>query len=137
MSEVERRNQARALVDSLEPDIPTIVQGDFNTLRADMSGASLATKLGNFGIRIAARVLPDSPLGISIKGMNERSVMPYLEEQGFGDGDPRKRPTAPAILPAFGIDYVLHDRATRIDQVKVRSNPAASDHASISYRARF
>lgn len=136
MSEDVRMNQARALVDALEPGIPTILQGDFNTLRADMSGATLNTRLRNFGIEILARVMPSSPLGRSIKGMNERRVIPFIEDHGFSDGDHLKRPTAPSKMPAFGIDYILHDDMVAIEEVAVR-NTTASDHLSVSYRAKM
>lgn len=132
-----RMRQSRALIDSLEPGIPTILQGDFNTLRMDMSGASFDTRLRNFGIEVLARFMPDSHLGLSIKGMNERNVIPFFEANGFRDGDPLRRPTAPARLPAFGIDYVLHDDMVDIDGAEVRRNAQASDHLSISYRATF
>ena len=137
MDEAVRMRQSRALVDSLEPGIPTILQGDFNTLRADMSGAALDTRLKNFGIEVLALLMPDSPLGLSMKGMNERSVIPFLESEGFNDGDSLRRPTAPAKLPAFGIDYVLHNDMANVDQVRVGRGVDASDHLSVSYRARF
>ena len=137
MIEDERMRQARALIASLEPGIPTILQGDFNTLRTDMSGASFGSRMRNFGVEILARIMPSSPLGLSIKGMNERSVIPFLESQGFNDGDLLKRPTAPAKLPAFGIDYVLHNDATGVDDLKLHQEKSTSDHVSISYRATF
>lgn len=137
MNEDVRIRQARALTDSLEPGIPTILQGDFNALRADMSGASLNARLRNLGIEVLSRVLPDNPLGLSVKGMNERRVIPYLEKQGFEDGDQLKRPTAPAKFPAFGIDYVMANDLVGIDTVAVRQDDVASDHLSVSYRATF
>lgn len=137
MNEDVRLRQARALVDSLEPGIPTILQGDFNTLRADMSGASLNTRLRNLGIEVLSRALPDNPLGLSVKGMNERRVIPYLEERGFEDGDRLKRPTAPAKFPAFGIDYVMANDLAGVDDVVVRRDDTASDHLLVAYRATF
>src|SRR5687768_12766507 len=135
MSEEARVSQVQALAEGLERDIPTILQGDFNMLRADMSGASLDTRLRNFGIEVLARLMPNNPLGLSIKGMNERRAISLLESKGFNDADPLKRPTAPARLPAFGIDYVFHDDSVRVDDLRLHRDDSVSDHVAMTYRA--
>ena len=138
LSEEVRMAQVKALINGIEPDVPTILVGDFNALRADMSRASLGTKAANLAVRALAKSLPKKgELGITVAGMNKRQAVPALLSLGFNDADEkRKRPTAPSKLPLFGVDYVFHNKKARVTDLDIHSNKDASDHASLTYTAR-
>jgi endonuclease/exonuclease/phosphatase family metal-dependent hydrolase len=138
MDEDRRIAQMRALLSGLEPDLPTIIQGDFNSLRSSLESASLKVRVGDLAVRTAAVLLPkNNPLGASIRSMNERRLIPYLEEFGYRDADGvAKRPTAIDRLPAFGIDYAFHNSSVAVSNFNVLPVNKASDHRAITYNAR-
>jgi endonuclease/exonuclease/phosphatase family metal-dependent hydrolase len=139
LDEETRLQHNKRLKSELIKDVPTVIVGDINALRDDMSGASRADRLKDRAIRIAAPLLPGkSGLVRSIKGMNERRVVADLRERGFKDGDPLKRPTAPAALPAFGIDGVYYNDFVEVGNFDVIGGAdvkAASDHLAIAFDA--
>jgi|GEM_PF-1863385 len=139
MDEDVRSKQVTAMLYQLDPNLPTILAGDFNALRDDFTGSSLRTKAGNLAVRMAAALLPaSSKLGQSIRGMNERMVVPTILFADFVDGDPQKRPTAPAAMPAFGIDYIFGDGdLTAIENFEVLPAYGASDHRPIRATIKF
>lgn len=134
-SEETRIRQIHALVAGLEKEVPTIIVGDLNSLRPTMKGASLRVKAGNLAVRALAFSLPSRTyLGSTINGMNKRQAIPLLESFGYTDADAaNKRPTAPAILPIFGIDYALHNRLAKVDNLQVLPSRRASDHCPLTF----
>ncbi len=139
LSEQVRARQVRALFSELEPDMPTIINGDFNALRRDLENASLNTKVRDMMVRALALALPKSTeLGVTIKGMNERTVIPMIEAAGWRDADRAQcRPTAKTPRPLlFGIDYAFHNRAVAVSGFRVPDTGKASDHRPIVYTAQ-
>jgi len=131
LSEETRVNQVRALHANLIPDMPTILTGDFNALRQDMDGASFADRAKDIAIRSLARVLASrGDVGVSITNMNKRQVVPLLNSLGYQDADNKKRPTAPSMLPAFGVDYVFHNDRVELSNFDVLRTKS-SDHSAI------
>jgi endonuclease/exonuclease/phosphatase family metal-dependent hydrolase len=132
-----RLKQVDALQAELEPGVPTVLTGDFNDLRATLRGAALRHRLGDVAVRIAARVLPRrSEFGQAVGGMNRRQVIPRVEEYGYRDADPAKRPTALGPLRIFGVDYAFHTSGVQIDNLTVLNNAQtrrASDHLPIVF----
>ncbi len=137
LSEEVRENQARNLVNQLEPNIPTVLMGDFNTLRPSLRGASVRHLLGDFAVRTVAATPSVHKLITSIKGMNNRRVVPLLRSFGFADGDGvAMQPTAPAFLPCFGIDYVFSRNGVKVLDCQVAKwldIHGASDHLPLSF----
>ena len=132
LSEEVRLKQIKALINDLEPDIPTVLVGDFNMLRPEMSGASFENRAKDLALRSLTRILPRRGLGATIIDMNKRQGVPLIESLGFNDADRRKKqPTAPSRLPIFGVDYVFHDNKVRVDSMDVISTKKSSDHAAI------
>lgn len=134
LNEATREKQVKALLHELESDMPTIIAGDFNMLRADLTAASCRTKFGNFAVRVAATVLPNSSYyGEAIGEMNKRKAMPLLAEAGFADADAEHmRPTAPAkFFPAFGVDYMFSKGDVVLNDFQVVSPRGGSDHLPI------
>lgn len=133
-------------------DVPTEINIDTNSLRPDMSGARLRDKIKDaLGVRAAASTLPlvsyipDRPgiihelhwMAQVLPEMNRREVMPKSEAAGFTDADPRKRPTAPAKFPLYGVDYVLSDGRVAIDDFELFDPKGGSDHLALKYRATY
>ena len=137
MSEEVRINSIRALVNELEPDMPTILVGDFNALRPDMKGASFSNKAKNIAVKSLAIALSKrSPLGIAVTEMNKRTAIPLIESYGFQDADSlKKMPTAPARLPIFGVDYVFSNGLVNISDYRVHPDTGASDHRPLTFTA--
>lgn len=137
LSEDTRLRQIRALVAGIEKDMPTVLVGDFNALRPKMSGASVSIKARDMAVRALAFGVPKrSELGVAIREMNRREAAPLLESLGFRDADAaRKRPTAPAVLPIFGIDYALHNDLVAVDNPRIVSAQKQSDHDGFAFTA--
>jgi endonuclease/exonuclease/phosphatase family metal-dependent hydrolase len=131
-----RSRQVSALFSGLKPDLPTVIWGDFNTLRPSLAYASLNVRARDVAVRALAMVLPPkSELGQAVRGMNERRVFPLFKQHGFHDADvSRKRPTAPARLPLFGVDYAMHNDLVIIEEVNVLPVGSVSDHRALSIR---
>ncbi|HSX07393.1 MAG TPA: endonuclease/exonuclease/phosphatase family protein [Candidatus Saccharimonadales bacterium] len=151
MDEHERVLQAMALVAGLEKDVrKTIIAGDMNGLRADMSGASLGVRVRDMGVRALAKALPMAAklplpkgkaetvaaLADSVYGMtHSRRVIKYITREGFIDADAgQKRPTAKSSLPIFGIDYIFHTKDVRADRVEIVDGRGVSDHNGLRAR---
>lgn len=137
LSEENRLSQMHALVDKLDANIPTVITGDFNTLRPSLRKSTIGRLAGDMAVRAAAHVLPAGhPVGQSVRGMNERRCIPYLESRGYVDADRgQKRPTFPAKLPVFGLDYVFANTFVSIDNLAVVPVNGASDHRALAYTA--
>ena len=137
-----RKQQVKAMIAGLEADVPTVLTGDFNSLRSNLNGASVITKFGDMAVRVAARAVPRRlALGQSIAGMNRREVIDDIVAAGFSDADRLCRPTAPVYLPGFGIDYAF-SKATpssglEITDFSVHSARKASDHRYITFRVNL
>jgi endonuclease/exonuclease/phosphatase family metal-dependent hydrolase len=139
LNEEVRVNQVKSLMNDLEPDLPTLIVGDLNTLRPNMKGANLGVKTQDLVVRSLAHILPRrSWLGIAVRGMNERQVIPVLESNGFRDADDvLKRPTVHARFPIFGVDYAFHNDQVTIGGFQVVSpRNGASDHRAILFNAQ-
>lgn len=136
-SEETRLRQARALAAGLEKDMPTILIGDFNALRPSVGLVSPGVRARDMAVRALAFSLPRRVyLSATIQGMNKREVIPVIESFGYMDADAHyKRPTAPAILPVFGIDYAFHNNKVTIDNFKVLPTRTQSDHRAIAFDA--
>jgi endonuclease/exonuclease/phosphatase family metal-dependent hydrolase len=137
LSEDKRKRQINALLAGLEPDVPTVLVGDFNILRPNMRGASSSTKLRNMGVHIMAKLLPQGELGTTVREMNRREAYPLLAEADFQDADPYQRPTALGRLKCFGVDYAFHNSSVQIDNFEVLPIRGESDHNPIRFRARL
>jgi endonuclease/exonuclease/phosphatase family metal-dependent hydrolase len=134
MSEDVRLRQVRALMAGLDADVPTLLIGDFNALRPTMKGASIGVKARDVAVHSLASLLPKrSDLGASVKGMNMRKAVPLIESFGYTDADQQKRPTSPASLPIFGIDYVFHNQLAAVDNFQVLPERQASDHRPLTF----
>lgn len=138
LSEETRLTQLRALQSELEPDMPTILIGDFNALRPTMRGASIRIRTKDMAVRSLAHTLSaHKPLGMTVRGMNQRQAVPLIESFGFKDADSaQKRPTAPARLPIFGVDYIFHNEKVAVDEVTTVPIKYESDHLPLIARAR-
>jgi len=140
LSEETRLLHNKRLESELIRGVPTVIVGDINSLRDDMSGASLPTIIKDYGVRGLAHILPASrEIGASVRGMNKRQVIPDLRDKGYRDSDPLKRPTAPAAVPAFGIDGAYHNDLVEVTNFEVIGGPnvkAASDHLAIAFDAK-
>jgi endonuclease/exonuclease/phosphatase family metal-dependent hydrolase len=133
-----REKQIRALANDLEKDIPTIIVGDFNMLRPEMRGASFSIQLKDLAIRSLARFVPNKNLRTAMVEMNRRTGVPLIESFGYTDADSSKmRPTAPTILPAFGIDYIFHNNDVMVANLEARGSKEASDHLALTADLRF
>lgn len=137
LSEDIRTKQIAALLFGLEKGLPTIITGDMNVLRQDMAGASVLTKMKDRGVRALAKTLPKkTEIGITIAEMNKRVAMKQILDAGYIDADSKlKRPTAPAVLPIFGIDYALHTGDVSIEEFDVIRIKGESDHRPIKFKA--
>lgn len=138
MSEAVRVALIRALIAALEPNVPTVVTGDLNCLRSSLRGATLRNLLIDLLVRVGVLVTAwnDHPIVRSIRGMNERKAVKLLLASGYTDGDPLRRPTAPAILPCLGLDYAWCANTTTVKDFDVVGGPMvlrASDHRPIVF----
>lgn len=146
-SEDNRLKQIRALVAGLEKDTPTVITGDFNALRPNMSGASINVRARDLAVRAIILTVPKRAsldiarkgvnmrqIGEAIKGLNSRQAIPLLESLGYTDADAtRKRPTSPAILPVLGVDYVFHNEGATVDNLNVLPYRTQSDHRPLTF----
>lgn len=146
-----RLRQARALCAEAEPDVPTLLVGDFNALRPKLR----LWERGKLGVTprmpvrdmmplryqttewlacMAARALPAAhPLALAVLGMDRREVVPYIINQGYHDADQRRqRPTVRLKnLPLLGVDYGFHNSLMTVHHTMVvrgRTVRRASDH---------
>lgn len=156
MDENLRLQQFRALLDSLEAE-PTVIVGDFTTLRPDMKDASANTKAHDLGVRALAfsfGFIPDKnkvrPLleaigkgrfaakvdyyRRSIRSLNERRVIPELKERGWQDADSEKRPTMRKGGLAVGVDYILTSPEITTHDFQVIPTNSVSDHNATRVR---
>jgi endonuclease/exonuclease/phosphatase family metal-dependent hydrolase len=137
LDEDVRLKQVNALCSQLEPDVPTVLTGDFNALRATLHGAALRHRLGDMAVRMLARTLPrSSELGKAVSGMNRREVVPQIERLGFSEAHAGKQPTALGRLMIFGVDYAFHNERVTIENFNVLSGAqarCASDHRPILF----
>lgn len=138
MSEAARVAQIRALLAALESNVPTVITGDLNGLRPSLQGAALRHKLGDLLVRagVLATAWSNHPIIQSIRGMNEREVIELLLASGYTDGDYLRRPTVPAKMPCFGVDYALSNAAASVVDFDVVGGPTvlrASDHRPIVF----
>jgi len=132
LSEEVRIRQMKALVADLEPDVPTVLVGDFNMLRAELTGASLVDRTKDFAVRSLARIIPQKELRVPVMEMNKRKAVPLVESLGFRDADcKKKRPTAPSVLPVFGVDYAFCNNSVQVRSVDIIRTKKASDHSAI------
>lgn len=134
-----RLRQVRALMTQLNHDLPTIILGDLNTLRPNMSGASTLNRLGDIALRFTAPLLPYGQYHLrSIKSINRRQVVPLIESHGYADADLQKRPTMPSPLPVFGVDYAFYNSRVAVSDFSVIQDAQtipASDHLPITFTA--
>lgn len=141
LNEDVRLKQISALCTELEPDVPTVLTGDFNALRTTLHGAALRHRLGDIAVRTLARTLPRrSGLGKAVSGMNRRAAVPRIEDYGFHDADGAKRPTALGRLMLFGVDYAFHNSGAHVENFNVLNGPqvkSASDHRPIVFDVRL
>jgi endonuclease/exonuclease/phosphatase family metal-dependent hydrolase len=132
LSQDVREKQIRALINNLEKDIPTAIVGDFNMLRPELKGATFTIQAKDLAVRSLASIVPGKELRTTIVEMNKRTGVPLVESFGFNDADSSKmRPTAPSILPVFGIDYIFSNDGVTVTNVKVKGSQEASDHLAI------
>lgn len=82
LSEETRIKQARALLASLEKDIPTVIIGDFNTLRPSMRGAGFDIQAKDAAVRLLTHLAPKK-----YAEFNKRQLIPLIESSGFIDAD--------------------------------------------------
>lgn len=139
LDEDVRHAQIGALHAQLEPDVPTVLTGDFNALRADLKGAKMQYRLGDIAVRALAHLAPPTYTGRSIRGMNRRSVVPCIESLGYRDADPFKRPTAPSRLPLLGVDYAFYNEGCSVDNFNVLNTErirVSSDHLPVRFDVR-
>jgi endonuclease/exonuclease/phosphatase family metal-dependent hydrolase len=146
-SEDNRLKQVRALVAGLEKGTPTVITGDFNALRPNMSGASFNIKARDLAVRALVSMVPKrASLNVALKGvnfrqigevikdLNSRQTIPLLESLGYKDADAtKKRPTAPAMLPILGTDYVFHNDRVTVDNLTVLPDRRQSDHRPLTF----
>jgi endonuclease/exonuclease/phosphatase family metal-dependent hydrolase len=137
LDEYVRLRQIQALMAGLEKDLPTLIVGDFNALRPSSRGARTDVQLKDTSIRLMASLLPRRiEIGETIKGMNKRLTILLIESYEFTDADKKKkRPTAPARLPVFGIDYAFHNNGVNVKDFRVLPTSGQSDHRPISLQA--
>lgn len=131
-----RMRQVDALISELEPDIPTLLVGDMNTLRPTMRHAKLRAQVGNALVRTVPEVIPPVRPGIkAVRDMNRnRRVVSELESHCFHDADAfAKRPTFPALLPVLGLDYVFYRGEITVVDPDILPVGGASDHRAIRY----
>jgi hypothetical protein len=158
MSEDVRLKQIRALLHNLEKE-PTIIVGDLNSLRPDMHGASLSTRVHDIGFRtlafsfafIPSKAAIEPVLEIigrgelaakadyykrAVRGLNRRQIIPALEQQGWHDADPQKQPTFHKLGGlALNVDYVFSNSEVTTSDFRVIPSDGASDHDAIRVRA--
>jgi hypothetical protein len=131
IDEERRLGQLKALFGALEPDLPTVIVGDFNSLRPSLREASPRTRLGDLAVRSASRL---APRGSSVRGVGDRRCITYIKSQDFVDADAkRSRPTYPALFPVGGLDYVFFNERVRLRDFNVERSRGASDHHPISF----
>lgn len=135
LDEDKRLNQMMRALGSksnLRRDVPTVLAGDFNALRPNLKNANLPTRIKDMVVRGLARASFAESLALkTIADMNRRTVVPYIQSMGYRDADALARPTFPAPLPAFGVDYVFHDNNVEIEQLEVMQPGKASDHRAL------
>jgi endonuclease/exonuclease/phosphatase family metal-dependent hydrolase len=138
MSETLRMQQYDALLRGLQPDMPTFLLGDFNSLRPTMRRATLGTKAGDAVVRATANLtLPQTTYGRALRGRNARLLIPHIEASGFTDADAKlKRPTFPKALPIFGLDYAFHNSQASIRNFEVVEKSIGSDHRPLRMTLR-
>lgn len=153
-----RHRQMRAGLANLEPDLPTILTGDFNELRPSLGGASPHTRLHDLGLRavvFALALLPkretlDTVLAKinqqhrsatihyyrqALTDLNKRTLVPELESEGYRDADPKKRPTFKK-LGRLGVDYSFYNAKLQPEGFTVVATGETSDHDAIRFQAR-
>lgn len=155
LSEDLRIKQLSSLVNELEPDMPTIITGDLNALRDGMSQSKASIRSRDMAVRAVAALFPkrggylsglDIPkiqpridrlaeIGTVTKDMNRRLAIPHLRSLEFADADAAEmRPTAPAKLPVYSLDYVFYNAGVQVTDVNVEKLPTAeSDHRPLTY----
>jgi endonuclease/exonuclease/phosphatase family metal-dependent hydrolase len=137
MSESVRRDQVECLKQELEPGIPTILAGDFNSLRPNLESARRSHRAADKIVRAMIAVTPAfGEVPTKLKTMNIRSVVPQVEAMGYIDGDPLARPTVPARFPVLGLDYAFHTPDLAIDNPQVLNDfsmKRLSDHRPLLF----
>lgn len=147
-----RLRQTRALFANITPDIPTVVIGDFNTLHSDMSGASLDTRLHDYGIRVGAfachlippkkylKALPESLANKlayykhAIPDLNQRNVIPEFLRQGLYDANPTAQPTIRHLGLRACVDHAFLSPQLILEDFHTVPTGRASDHDGIRLR---
>lgn len=158
LSSEVRHRQVRAGLANLEPDLPTILTGDFNELRPSLENALPGIRLRNMGFRavvFAITLLPRqetldtilTKIGQShhsatiqyyrqaLTELNKRTLVPELERRGYQDADPKKRPTFKK-LGHLGLDYSFYNAKIQPNEFTVLATGQASDHDATRFRAQ-
>ncbi|HEU5121528.1 MAG TPA: endonuclease/exonuclease/phosphatase family protein [Candidatus Saccharimonadales bacterium] len=158
MREDVRLHQLRAGLDGLE-DEPTMLVGDFNALRPHFEGASLTTKAHDLSFRTLAFAVSCLPkqetlhsilskinkqqqsatiyyYRTAISNLNQRQVIPYLEQQGWHDADPNKHATFRKLGGiGLGVDYAFYNGGVQLTQADIIPAYNASDHDALRVTA--
>ena len=137
MSETVRRDQVACLKKELEPGVPTVLVGDFNTLRPALPQASTRDRVADKLVRTMVAMTPAfGEVPTKLKTMDIRTIVPQIESMGYIDSDPLARPTVPARLPVLGLDYAFHTPDLKVENFQVLNNPSfnrLSDHRPILF----
>lgn len=123
-------------------NIPTIIAGDLNALRGDLSQAHFKARWRDRLFRTLLPVLrlfrPKSELAVSAAGMNQRRLITTVEAAGYTDGGHfSAQPTIGAMglpFPLICLDYIFANsfiRFRKFDVVPKRVHKNASDHAPV------
>ncbi len=140
LSEDTRIKQVQAILNLIDPNIPTIIMGDLNTFdKNDLDDAK--TNLDELGQRYPG---PMKSMEASLNEMKRGEVTQLLKDNGFTDLGKDAGATVPAKLfplpvekPVIRLDYAFGNNRVKLEDFRVLTDPKfgnLSDHYPIWMR---